>query len=413
MKTQWELASELPELPESVDLASPHLHADYDLQPVWELLRSRQPVFWHPPKSRDLGFWVISRHADVAAVYRDTASFSSAKGNVLDVLLDGGDSAAGRMVSVSDGQYHGAIRSLLMKGFTPESLAGVARRVEAAVRRLVADAVDRGHCDFAKEIAAAIPLQAICDLLGVSEEDRRFILEQTSATVGSESPTATAADAFKAKSEILYYFSRLADMRRTTPTADVVTALVEAHVRGRKLADDEIVFNCYSLILGGDETTRLAIVGAALAFAQDPGALEELRSGRASIDTAVEEVLRWTTPSMHQARVAREDVELHGQRIREGDIVTLWNVSANYDERAFGLPGEFRLSRSPNRHLTFGVGPHFCLGSHLARLEVAAVLRAVRDLVGGIELAGAPQPVFSNFQGGYCGLPVRLHPNGQ
>ena len=413
MKTNWEPAPGTLELPDSIDLASPHLHADYDLRSLWALLRARQPVSWHPPKSRDLGFWVITRHADVAAVYRDTASFSSARGNVLDVLLDGGDSATGRMVSVSDDPYHGAIRSLLMKAFTPDSLAGVARRVEGAVRRLVAEAVERGYCDFAREIAAAIPLQAICDLLGVSEADRRFILEQTSATVGSESPTATAADAWKAKNEILYYFSRLADERRVTPAADVVTTLVQAQVRGRKLADDEIVFNCYSLILGGDETTRLAIVGAVLAFAQDQRALDELRSGRAPIDTAVEEVLRWTTPSMHQARVAREDVELHGQRIREGDIVTMWNVSANADDRVFDLPGEFRLSRSPNRHLTFAVGPHFCLGAHLARLEVAAVLRAVRDLVGGIELAGSPQPVFSNFQGGYSSLPVRLHPNRQ
>jgi cytochrome P450 len=378
---------------------------------VWRLLRDRQPVYWHPPRGRDLGFWVLTRHDDITATYKDTANFSSAKGNVLDVMLAGGDSAGGRMVSVSDGQYHSEIRSLLMKGFTPAALAETARRVESAVRRLVSDAIERGNTDFARDVAAAIPLQAICDLLGVSEADRHFILAQTSSSVGSELSTATEAQAWQAKNEILFYFAQLADKRRAVPESDVVTMLVRARVRGRPLTDDEIIFNCYSLILGGDETTRLAIVAGALAFAQHQSALDELRSGQVGVDQAVEEVLRWATPSMHQARVAREDFAWRGQRIRAGDIVTLWNVSANRDERAFDHPAEFRLGRTPNRHLTFAAGTHFCLGAHLARLEVAAVLRALRDLVGRIDLVAEPKPVFSNFLGGYSSLPVRLHSN--
>jgi cytochrome P450 len=400
-----------PHLLDSLDLTSPHLHARYDLTPVWDLLRARGDIFWHPPKSRDTGFWMLTRYADVAAAYRDPGAFGSARGNVLDVMLDGGDSASGRMVSVSDGQYHAEVRRVLMKGFTPEALATTAERIERVVHGLVADAVAAERCDFARDVAAAIPLQAICDLLGVSEADRRFILEQTSSSVGSESPTATSADAWKAKNEILFYFAQLAETRRYAPAADVVTTLVEADIRGRRLADDEIVFNCYSLILGGDETTRLAIVGAVLAFAQHDDAWDDLRSGRADVDQAVEEVLRWTTPSMHQARVAREDLDWRGQTIREGDIVTLWNVAANRDERAFDRPGEFRLSRTPNRHLTFAAGSHYCLGAHLARLEIAATLRALRDQVARIELLGPPSPVFSNFLGGYSSLPVRLHPH--
>ncbi len=400
-----------PHLWDSLDLTSPHLHARYDLTGVWQRLRENENIYWHPPRSRDVGFWVMSRYADVAAAYRDTGSFSSARGNVLDVLLDGGDSAGGRMVSVSDGQYHADVRRELMKGFTQDALAATGRRVERAVRQLVADAVERDRCDFAKEVAAAIPLQAICDLLGVTEADRRFILEQTSSSVGSESPTATPADAWKAKNEILFYFAQLADSRRRQPMEDVVTALVQAHVRGQPLADDEIIFNCYSLILGGDETTRLAIVGAALAFAQNEAVLDGLRSGRVDLADAVEEVLRWTTPSMHQARVARDDVDWRGSRISKGDIVTLWNVAANRDERAFDNPGEFRPDRTGNRHLTFAAGSHYCLGAHLARLEITAVLRALRDQVARIELVATPTPVFSNFLGGYSSLPVRLHPN--
>ncbi|MFG1610414.1 cytochrome P450 [Actinoplanes sp. NPDC049265] len=402
-----------PHMVDAADLADPHLHARYDLDPVWDELRTRSGILWHPPKSRDTGFWVMTRHSDVSAVYRDPATFSSAGGNVLDVMLDGGDSAGGRMVSVSDGQYHAEVRRVLMKGFTPEALAATGRRVEAAVRGLVADALERPRCDFARDVAAAIPLQAICDLLGVSEADQRFILEHTSSSVGSESPTATAVDAWRAKNEILFYFAQLAEQRRAVPVDDVVTMLVQADIRGRRLASDEIIFNCYSLILGGDETTRLGIVGAALAFAQHEDALSELRSGRVSIDDAVEEILRWTTPSMHQARIARADVDWRGERIREGDIVTLWNVAANRDASVFDRPGEFRIGRTGNRHLTFAAGTHYCLGAHLARLEIAATLRTLRDMVARVELLDVPSPVFSNFLGGYSRLPVRLHPYRQ
>ncbi|MFF1297236.1 MULTISPECIES: cytochrome P450 [unclassified Streptomyces] len=400
-----------PKTLDSLDLTRPHLHAHYDLSAVWRLLRERRPVHWHPPGDGKPGFWVVTRYEDIKAAYRNPTTFGSSGGNVLDVMLEGGDSASGRMVSVSDGQYHSEIRSLLMKAFTPQALTRTAARVEHAVRRLVADAIEREQCDFAKEIAAAIPLQAICDLLGVSEQDRRFILEQTSNTVGSESPTATSADAWKAKNEILFYFAEMADRRRAEPAADVITMLVDARIRGRLLTDDEIIFNCYSLVLGGDETTRLAIVGGAHALAHHPDEWNRFRSGRTDLDPAIEEVLRWATPSMHQARLAREDVEWHGARIEEGDIVALWNVSGNRDERVFDRPDAFRLARTPNRHLTFAAGTHFCLGAHLARLEVAAVLRALRDMVCWIEPTGEPQPVFSNFLGGYSTLPVRLHPN--
>ncbi|MFJ5294454.1 cytochrome P450 [Streptomyces sp. NPDC088348] len=408
MKTELEVS---PETLDSLDLTSPHLHAHYDLAPVWRLLREQQPVHWHPPGDGVPGFWVVTRYQDIRAAYRNPAAFGSAGGNVLDVMLHGGDSAGGRMVSVSDGSYHSEVRSLLMKAFTLQALTRTAARVEETVRRLIVDAVERDRCDFAREIAAAIPLQAICDLLGVSEQDRRFILEQTSNTVGSENPTATSADAWKAKNEILFYFMELADRRRTDPGADIMTMLVNAKIRGRLLTDEEVIFNCYSLVLGGDETTRLAIAGGVLALAQYPDEWERFCAGGSDLDAAVEEILRWTTPSMHQARVAREDLEWHEARIREGDIVTLWNVSGNRDERAFESADAFRLARTPNRHLTFAAGTHFCLGAHLARLEVAAVFRALRDTVGRIELVGEARPVFSNFLGGYSSLPVRLYPS--
>jgi cytochrome P450 len=180
-------------------------------------------------------------------------------------------------------------------------------------------------------------------------------------------------------------------------------------VDGVRLTDDEVMLNCYSLILGGDETTRLAMVGAVQALIEHPEQWRALKDGSISTASATEEILRWTAPAMHVGRTATEDVDLHGHRIRAGDIVTGWVISANFDETVFANPRTFDLARAPNRHLTFSYGPHFCLGVHLARLEIRALLEALCSTVDRIEAAGTPRPIFSNFLRGFSSLPVRMY----
>ncbi|MFI6439349.1 cytochrome P450 [Streptomyces sp. NPDC050759] len=397
-----------PEELDTLNLADPRLHAEDELSAVWRHLREHEPVHWNPATETAPGFWVVTRHTDVTSVYRDNTTFTSEGGNVLETLLAGGDSAAGRMLAITDGDRHRELRRVLMSAFTPRALQPVVASVRRTVDRLLREAIDKGNCDFAADVAAGIPLGAICDLLGVPESDRAHVLSLTSSALGSHDADGTAADAWIAKSEILLYFANLARDRRDSGHADVIALLAGSTVNGFPLDDDEIMLNCYSLILGGDETARLSMVGAALALVEHPDQWQALKQGDAGVDTAVEEILRWTTPALHSGRTATTDTEIAGRPIRAGDIVTVWNASANHDEQVFADPGRLRLDRTPNKHCTFAYGPHFCLGAYLARAEIGAVLEGLRDLVEDMERTGPAKPVYSNFLSGLGSLPLVL-----
>ena len=397
---------ELPRL----DLASPHLHAERDLTDVFRHLRDEDPVYWHPERDDRPGFWVVSRYQDVARIFRDNKRFTSERGNVLETLLGGGDSAGGKMLAVTDGDRHKALRNIMLKAFSPKALSVIVDSVRRAADRLVSAAVESGECDFAGDVAARIPLGAVCDLLGVPESDRADVLSLTSAALSSDHEDGTPADAFEAKNEILLYFAGLAAERRDTPHNDVVSLLAASEIDGEHLDDVEVMLNCYSLILGGDETSRLSMIGGARALMEQPEQWKALKSGDVTVESAVEEVLRWTTPALHAGRTAEEDVEVEGRTIRRGDIVTIWNSSANFDERVFTEPGVFDLARKPNKHLTFAYGPHFCLGAYLARMEIGAVLDGCRRMAARMEPAGPAKAIYSNFLSGLSTQPVRFEP---
>ncbi|MER7395898.1 cytochrome P450 [Streptomyces sp. NPDC000151] len=395
----------------NVDLTDPRVHAEQDLRPLFAELRAGRPVVWHPPRSAGApGFWVVTRHADMTAVCRDADRFVSTGGNVLSTLLGGGDSASGRMLAVSDGHRHNRLRRLLWQAFTPAALASLRERIFAATGSLIAAALEKGESDFAQDVAARIPLTAICDLLGVPEADRAFILRHTSSALSSDSAQEADAGTRLSQGELLLYFARLARARRADAQDDLITLLANGTVDGGRLTDDEVVFNCYSLILGGDETTRLAMISGVRALLEHPDQWRALKDGSVSLESATEEILRWTSPAIHVGRTATQDTVLHGEQIREGDAVVAWTLSANFDEAEFDRPLRFDLARTPNRHLTFAYGPHFCIGAHLARIEISALLAALRDLVGSIEAAGPALPIYSTFLRGFSSLPVRLHP---
>ncbi|MFJ6561341.1 cytochrome P450 [Streptomyces sp. NPDC091412] len=395
----------------TVDLTDPRTFEENDLREYWRRLRTTRPLHWHPPTGDAPGFWVISRYADVMALYKDNKRLTSERGNVLVTLLAGGDSAAGKMLAVTDGAQHRNLRNVLLKAFSPQALKPITDRVRANTTRLVVEAVRRGECDFATDVAEHIPMNTISDLLGVPAADREFLLNLNKSALSSNEEGQSATDAWLARNEILLYFNELVAERRAKPTEDVISVLANSTVNGEPLSEEVIVLNCYSLILGGDETSRLSMIDAVRTFTRHPDQWQLLRDREVTLESATEEVLRWATPAMHFGRRAVTDVELHGQVIAGGDIVTLWNSSANRDEEVFADPYVFDLNRSPNKHITFGYGPHFCLGAYLGRVEVNAMLDALRTYSTGFEVSGEPQRIHSNFLTGLSSLPVRFQPD--
>ncbi|OPF84589.1 cytochrome P450 [Streptomyces antioxidans] len=396
---------------DQVDLTDPQTFLNRELPPMWRRFRELSPVHWHPTEGLMPGFWVLSRYRDVMAVYRDNRAFTSEKGNVLTTLLQGGDSASGKMLAVTDGVRHREIRNLLLKAFAPRVLEPVVDAVRRRTEGLVRAAVERGSCDFAQDVAEHIPMATIADLLGVPESDRGYLLTLTKQALSAEEAGQSVEESLIARNELLLYFADLAEDRREEPTEDVISALATATIDGEPLTEEEIVFNCYSLILGGDETSRLSMICGMRELIEHPVQWKRLRAGDVAVESAVEEVLRWVTPAMHFGRRAVVDTEIGGQHIKAGDIVTMWNTAANYDDEVFAEPEVFDLGRTPNKHVSFGYGPHFCLGAYLGRAEIHAMLTALRTMVTEAELTGPGRPIHSNFLHGYSSLPVSLTPD--
>jgi cytochrome P450 len=388
------------------DLTDPTTFVRNEPHAFWAGVRDHDPVHWHEGRDGRPGFWVVSRYADVVTAYTDVARLSSARGTVLDVLLHGDDSAGGRMLAVTDRPRHRELRTVMLRAFSPRVLGAVVERVERRADELVRQVTGAGDFDFAAEVAEHIPMGTICDLLSIPEADRPDLLRWNKNALSSDEADADPYAALEARNEILLYFMDLVEQRRADPGDDVVSMIATAAPEGEPLSVEDVALNCYSLILGGDESSRVSAISAVKAFADFPDQWRAVRDGDVAVDTAVEEVLRWATPAMHFARTATTDLELGGRRIRAGDIVTLWNSSANFDERQFDRPGRFEAARTPNKHVSFGHGPHFCLGAHLGRAELRALLTALAGTVSRIEPAGTPQCIYSNFLNGYRTLPV-------
>ncbi|MER5353953.1 cytochrome P450 [Kitasatospora sp. NPDC002551] len=396
---------------DTVDLGDPATFADHDLGGFWRTLRDTAPLHHNPPADGRPGFWVLSRHEDILAAYRDNVNLTSQRGNVLVTLLEGGDAGAGRMLAVTDGHRHLELRKILQRVLSPRVLDQVALTVRANTRRWIREAVESGGCDFAERIAGRIPMTTISNLLGVPEQDREYLLSLTRTALSADDESIDEVDSEMARNEILMYFMDVVEERRESPGEDVISMLIGSSIDGVPLSDEDVVLNCYSLIIGGDETSRLTMIDCVRTLARQPGEWHRLKHGEVAVETAVEEVLRWASPTMHFGRSVERETELHGVRLRPGEIVTLWHASANRDERVFPRPEVFDLGRTPNKHLAFGFGPHFCLGSYLAKVEIAELLKALRDFTTGFEQSGEALPIRSNFLTGFSTLPVRFHPD--
>jgi len=389
---------------------------------TFDFLRRHAPVWWHPPSPKapgGEGFWVVSRHADVLAVLRDPATFSSegggsrsGGGTTLDDLPRG--IGPGAMLNMMDPPRHDAIRLLVNKGMKPSTIAKLEDGLRARTRAILDDVVPRGNCDFLREVAAELPLQVTAGLFGVPQDDRHKIFEWTTAFVdyADRDLGQSSARLARAAAELAAYGGELIAAKRERPGDDMLSIAIHAEMpeapgRPRRLEDRELLAFLSLLLVAGAETTRNAIAGGLLALIERPESMAALRAERALLGTAVEEILRWTAPTAYNRRTATRDVELGGQKLRAGDKVTHWYPSANRDEAVFADPARFDVRRDPNPHLSFGHGVHHCLGASLARSEIRIALEELFARVDSIELDGPVEWARSNKHTGIRRMPVR------
>jgi len=369
-------------------------------------------------------FWAVTRHADVAAVSRQPDRYRSGPRLTVfprDVVPPGvSESALLRMLLNLDPPEHGALRGVLARQFTPGALRALEPRVRALAREVVGGMASRARaaggtleCDFVEDLAAPLPLRLILHLLGAPEEDAPHLLELSNRVVGLADPeyargAPPAAAALTAWTGLFQYFGRLVAARRRDPGDDLVSRLAASEVDGRPLSDAELLSYGFLLLTAGNETTRNAITGGLLALLAHPPELARLREDPGLLETAADEIVRWTSPITYFCRTAAADGELSGAEIRAGDTLVLLYASANRDETVFAEPDRLDVSRQPNPHLGFGIGEHFCLGASLARLELRAFFAELLREFEELEATGPAQRLRSSFNAGFRHLPVRL-----
>jgi cholest-4-en-3-one 26-monooxygenase len=386
---------------------------------MFRRLRAEAPVSWQD-MPRGQGFWNVVKHRDVVEVNRDQQRFSSELGGVNiwdfdDVATDRGQAdPRGLMMLYMDPPKHTRYRLLVNKGFTPRMIGLLEQYLRHRSTVIVDNIIETGSCDLVEDLAAELPLQAIAEIMGVPQEDRRLLFAWSNRMIGMDDPEYASEDASVAAADLYLYVNELARNRRSDPRDDIVTTLINAEIEGDRLS--ELEFDMFMLLLtvAGSETTRNAITWGMHALMGHPDSYAEMREAlddEARFNTAVEEVLRWASPVLYFRRTATLDTVVGGQPVARGDKVVMWYISANRDEEVFDNPYDFDIRRDPNDHIVFGGGGnHYCLGANLARMELRLMLRGILGRIPDMRPAGEPEMLRSNFIGGIKHLPVVYTP---
>jgi cytochrome P450 len=409
----------------NVDVASPRVYAEGVPHETLAALRAHDPVHWHPFPGTRGGFWLLTKHADVLAVGKDPVAFSSQVGHIALEDREPDALAARQSLIETDPPAHTRLRKIVSYAFTRSKV----KEYEAYTRKIVSDLLDRaiaqGEFDWVTEISEPVPITVLISILGLPQEDAPMLIELTSEMAAATDPDyrpdpekyPTDIDprllpfGTPAAHHVFEYGRKIGEERRQNPTDDLVSRLVHAEVDGERL-DDKEYSNFFELfIFAGNETTRTGISQGILALMQHPEEFARIEADPSLIPTAVDEILRYGTPIIYFRRTATRDTEISGVPIQVGDRVALWYISANFDEEVFEDSQRFDVGREPNPHVTFGRGgPHFCLGSFLARLEIRILLEEILARKVRFELAGDPVRLSSNFINGFKSLPVRVVP---
>jgi cholest-4-en-3-one 26-monooxygenase len=387
----------------------------------FELLRREAPVYRHPGRDGEPDYWCITKYEDLKRISKSPGLFSSERRTSLTTEPDDAMLPALQQIMINmDPPRHHLYRSIVNKAFTPRMVQELDQAVVAIVDRIIDNVIEKGQCDFVDDIAAVLPMEVICEMMGVPDEDRRGIYELGNRMVGFDDPELQEGahapvrdDAGAASAEMFAYAARLKERALRDPQDDLASRLLEAEVDGQRMSDLEYNSFFMILVIAGNETTRTVTTNGMWDLLRHPDQYRMLRENPALVPTAIEEMLRYN-PAVHAfRRTVTADTELRGQQLREDDKLILWYPSANRDEEIFEDAARFDVTRNPNPHLAFGVGEHYCLGANLARMELCRIFEAIVTRLPELELAAEPRRLRSNFINGVKEMRVRFEPGSK
>lgn len=413
---------------DDLDIVDPDSYLHGFPHATFRRLRDTDPVSWHEEHDGGKGFWAVTRYEDLLYVSQHVELFSSAQGITLEEI-EGEDFHLRRNMLEFDPPEHTRYRRLVSKPFSRREVYSYEAAIRELARTVVLEARDLGdRFDYVDRVAKQLPMRMLGRLLGVPDEDGDWLVERGDALLGNFDPEMTQypidlmdSDEFKhipfrspAALELYQYAEQQAEQRRGCPVTDVIGKLLEPTVDGERISDLEFKNFFVLMVSAGNDTTRYTMAAGIKALAERPDVFAELRQACIDgnddlVDSAVEEVLRWGTVTMHFRRTATQDVELRGKQIRKGDKVVIWFSSADYDERQFPQPFHFDIHRSPNDHVAFNLrSPHLCLGAQLARMELKLLFQELLPRLRSVELDGPVERLRSNFICGMKRLPVKV-----
>jgi cytochrome P450 len=394
-----------------VDLADPKLYASERPERLWATMRrARTPI--HMTGLRE--HWAVTRYEQVREVFRSSQHLSSQKGIRLgekpsDIMA--GEASGGMSMLVADDPAHAQMRRALESAFSPKALRRLTDSTQALARRLVADAVAQPSVDFVESVATPLLTTVACDLLGIPASDRPRLAE-LSQMAFSGAGYATATVQITAHVELLAYCDELLTSKYRAPGDDLATTLAQAQMDGKAMSRSAAIMNCHDFILGGNASARYVLTAIPMTMVTQRPFWTQLRAGDGDFAVATEELLRYEAPVNHVMRCLLRDLDVGGVTMRRGELVTLWLRSANRDADVFDDPERMLLIGRGHPHLSFGLGPHYCIAAYLGRLEISSLLRALAELVGDAELVGEPRRMESSFLRGYRSVPLVLHRSG-
>src|SRR5271170_2589388 len=399
-------------------LTDPAFFASHDPHPLWKRMRAEDPVHW-ATGNLSRGFWSITKYEDALRVLRDPITFSSeALGMSMPTRelegFDRSEMGCGAMIIAMDPPRHNPMRRALSKNFLRSHMGQWEEHCHRVVKELIDRVAPLGRCDFVTDVAQQLPMLMILEMMEIAPEDRPTLLRWAAMTVGNDDPEFQIGSSLESRRQgnfaIYDYSRRMALERRGGERADLLTVMGNAVVMGEQLSERELGFTGDMFVLAGIETTRTALADGMLELLRNRAARRKLQEHPQLLPGAIEEILRWTSPVGHILRVATTEAEIRGRSIHAGDKVVVWVPSANRDEEVFADAGRLDLERTPNEHIAFGYGEHFCLGAHLARLELRVMVEELLRRLPDMELDGPVQRLRSIQLFGPKHIPVKFTP---